>query len=135
MTDEEVDEMMKAAEANKEEDKKRKEEADLKNDAEQLCFQTESTLKDFGDKVSKDDKDEIEDLIKKVREELAKSPIDQDDLKDAKDKLQEKVVAISSKVYEATSKEEEKEAKKADKKDKKSKDNDNDIKDADYKEE
>ncbi len=131
LTDEEVDEMMKEAEANKEEDKKRKETADLKNDAEQLCFQTENSMKDFGDKVSKDDKNEIDDLIKKVREELAKDPVDEDDLKKAKDALQEKAVAVAGKAYEAASKEESKEETKSDKKDKKSKD-DNDIKDADY---
>ena len=133
LTDEEVDEMMKQAEANKEEDKKRKEEADLKNDAEQLCFQTENSIKDFGDKVSKDDKNEIDDLIKKVREELAKSPVDADELKKAKDALQEKAVAVAGKAYEAASKEETKEDNKDDSK-KDSKDKDSDVKDADYSE-
>ncbi len=133
LTDEEVDEMMKQAEANKEEDKKRKEEADLKNDAEQLCFQTENSMKDFGDKVSKDDKNEIDDLIKKVREELAKSPVDADELKKAKDALQEKAVAVAGKAYEAASKEETKEDNKDDSK-KDSKDKDSDVKDADYSE-
>ena len=129
LTDEEVDEMMKQAEANKEEDKKRKEEADLKNDAEQLCFQTENSMKDFGDKVSKDDKNEIDDLIKKVREELAKSPVDADELKKAKDALQEKAVAVAGKAYEAASKEDNKDDSKKD-----SKDKDSDVKDADYSE-
>ena len=46
LTDEEIDKMVKEAEANKEEDNKRKEEAELRNDAEQLVFQTEKSLKD-----------------------------------------------------------------------------------------
>jgi molecular chaperone DnaK len=64
LTDEEVDRMVKEAEENKEKDNKRKEEADLRNDAEQLVFQTEKSLKDLGDKVDKKEKEECEDLIK-----------------------------------------------------------------------
>ncbi len=56
LSDEEVSRMVKKAEANKEEDKKRKEEADLKNDAESLVNQTEKSLKDLGDKVSDKEK-------------------------------------------------------------------------------
>ena len=128
LTDEEVEEMMKEAEANKEADNKRKEEADLKNEAEQLCFQTESSLKEFGDKVSEDEKKEAEDLIKNVRDELNKSDLDKDALTKAKDKLQEKIVAISSKVYEQASKEQENNTTEEN-----SNDNSN-VKDADFEE-
>ena len=65
LSDEEIEKMRKEAEENKEADKKRKEEADLKNEAEQLVFQTEKSLKDLGDKVDKKEKEEAEDLIKK----------------------------------------------------------------------
>ena len=128
LTDEEVEKMMKEAEANKEADNKRKEEADLKNEAEQLCFQTESSLKEFGDKVSEDEKKEAEDLIKDVRDELNKSDLDKDALTKAKDKLQEKIVAISSKVYEQASKEQENNTTEEN-----SNDNSN-VKDADFEE-
>jgi Molecular chaperone len=57
LTDEEIDKMMKEAEANKEADNKRKEEAEIKNDAEQMIFASEKTLKDFGDKVKDDEKE------------------------------------------------------------------------------
>ena len=77
LTDEEIDKMVKEAEANKEEDNKRKEEAELRNDAEQLVFQTEKSLKDLGDKVDKKEKEEAEDLIKEVREALDKNDIDE----------------------------------------------------------
>ena len=95
--------MRKEAEENKEADKKRKEEADLKNEAEQLVFQTEKSLKDLGDKVDKKEKEEAEDLIKDLREALSKN--DLDDIKAKKDKLQEKAMALATKVYENVQKE------------------------------
>ena len=103
LSDEEIERMRKEAEENKEADKKRKEEADLKNEAEQLVFQTEKSLKDLGDKVDKKEKEEAEDLIKDLREALSKN--DLDDIKAKKDKLQEKAMALATKVYENVQKE------------------------------
>ena len=121
--------MMKEAEANKEKDKKRKEEADLRNDAEQLCFQTEDSMKDFKDKVDSKEKEEIEELIKEVREELTKDELNIEELTKKKDKLQEKAIEIASKVYQQASPEENatSEENSEDKKDE-------NIKDADYEE-
>ncbi len=129
LSDEEVEEMMKEAEANKEKDKKRKEEADLRNDAEQLCFQTEDSMKDFKDKVDSKEKEEIEELIKEVREELTKDELNIEELTKKKDKLQEKAIEIASKVYQQASPEENatSEENSEDKKDE-------NIKDADYEE-
>ena len=132
LSDEEIDRMMKEAEANKEEDKKRKEEADTKNEAEQLVFQTEKTLKDLGDKVTEDEKKEAEDLVKDLKDALDKN--DLDDIKSKKDKLQEKLMQLGAKMYEgvnpngdATASTEETTENKEDKKD-------NDVKDAEYEE-
>ena len=132
LTDEEIDKMVKEAEANKEEDNKRKEEAELRNDAEQLVFQTEKSLKDLGDKVDKKEKEEAEDLIKEVREALDKNDIDE--IKEKKEKLQEKAMALATKVYENIQKEQQaNNTEESDsKKDKKSKDDD--VKEADYEE-
>lgn len=132
LTDEEIDKMVKEAEANKEEDNKRKEEAELRNDAEQLVFQTEKSLKDLGDKVDKKEKEETEDLIKDVREALDKNDIDE--IKEKKEKLQEKAMALATKVYENIQKEQQaNNTEESDsKKDKKSKDDD--VKEADYEE-
>ena len=132
LTDEEIDKMVKEAEANKEEDNKRKEEAELRNDAEQLVFQTEKSLKDLGDKVDKKEKEEAEDLIKDVREALDKNDIDE--IKEKKEKLQEKAMALATKVYENIQKEQQaNNTEESDsKKDKKSKDDD--VKEADYEE-
>ena len=132
LTDEEIDKMVKEAEANKEEDNKRKEEAELRNDAEQLVFQTEKSLKDLGDKVDKKEKEEAEDLIKEVREALDKNDIDE--IKEKKEKLQEKAMALATKVYENIQKEQQaNNTEESDSKnDKKSKDDD--VKEADYEE-
>ena len=89
---------MKEAEANKEADNKRKEEAEIKNDAEQMVFAAEKTLKDFGDKVKDDEKEEIEKLVKKTKDALEGNDID--DIKSASEELSKKVMDLSSRVYQ-----------------------------------
>ena len=127
LTDEEVERMRKEAEEHKEEDEKRKEAADTKNEAEQLVFQTEKSLKDLGDKVDKKEKEEAEDLIKDLKEALEKD--DLDDIKEKKDKLQEKAMALATKVYQQAGQEKQTESNDED-------DNDNkdDVKEAEYEE-
>ena len=133
LSDEEVEEMMKEAEKNKEEDAKRKEVAEAKNEAEQLVFQTEKSLKDLGDKVEEKEEKEIKKLIEKVNKELAKDEIDLDDLKEAKDKLQEKAMELATRVYQQVQSESNEDEEKEDKKDKKKK-KDDDTEEADYEE-
>ena len=130
LSDEEIERMRKEAEENKEADKKRKEEADLKNEAEQLVFQTEKSLKDLGDKVDKKEKEEAEDLIKDLREALSKN--DLDDIKAKKDKLQEKAMALATKVYENVQKENQANANTDNSSD--TSDKKDDVKDADFEE-
>ena len=103
LTDDEIERMRKEAEEHAEEDKKRKEEADLVNEAEQLVFQTEKSIKDLGDKITDSEKSETEDMIKELKEALEKKDIE--DIKTKKDKLQEKAMALATKVYENIQKE------------------------------
>ena len=98
LSDDEIDRMMKEAEANKEADKKRKEEVDTKNEAEQLVFQTEKMIKDLGDKVTDSEKSEAESLVKELKDAIEKN--DLDDIKSKKDKLQEKLMQLGAKMYE-----------------------------------
>ena len=98
LSDEEIDRMMKEAEANKEEDEKRKAEADTRNEAEQLAFQTEKTIKDLGDKITDSEKEEAEKLIKDLRDALNGNDVDA--IKSKKDALQEKAMALGAKMYE-----------------------------------
>ena len=104
LSDEEIERMRKEAEEHAEEDKKRKEEADLINEAEQLAFQTEKSIKDLGDKVTDDEKHEAEELVKELREAIEKKDIEE--IKTKKDKLQEKAMALATKVYENINKQE-----------------------------
>ena len=103
LTDEEVEKMRKEAEENKEADEKRKEEAEIKNEAEQMVFQTEKAIKDLGDKADKKEIEEAEDLIKDLKEALEDGDIDK--IKEEKEKLQEKAMALATKVYEQAAKE------------------------------
>ena len=102
LTDEEIDRMMKEAEANKEADEKRKEEAEVRNEADSLIFQTEKAIKDLGDKVDSKDKEDAEDKMKELKEALEGSDIDE--IKKLKDELQEKTMALATKVYEEAAK-------------------------------
>ena len=102
LSDEEIDKMMKEAEANKEADEKRKEEAEVRNDADSMIFQTEKALKDLGDKVDSKDKEEAEDMISDLKKALEGDDIDE--IKELKEKLQEKAMALATKVYEEAAK-------------------------------
>ncbi len=134
LSDDEIDKMVKEAEENREADEKRKEEADARNEAEQMIFATEKAIKDLGDKVDSKDKEKAEEQIKDLKEALEKDDIE--DIKSKTEKLNESAMALATKVYEeaakasqAESAEEDKEEKKKDKKSKK-----DDVMDADYEE-
>ena len=131
LSDEEIEKMRKEAEENKEADEKRKEEAETKNEAEQLVFQTEKAIKDLGDKADKKDVEEAEDLIKEVKDALDKGDIDE--IKEKKEKLQEKAMALATKVYENAAKERQ-EAESNNKEETKEEDN-KDVEEADVEEE
>ena len=102
LTEEEIDKMMKEAEANKEADAKRKEEAEVKNETEQMIFTAEKAIKDLGDKVIESEKTEINELIDKAKKAMEENNIEE--IKSAKDKLAEKAMALSSRVYEEAAK-------------------------------
>ncbi len=129
LSDDEIDRMMKEAEANKEADKKKKEEADLRNDAEQMIFQSEKALKDLGDKVDSKEKEEVENIVKELKEALEKN--DMDKVKTIKENLQEKAMNLSAKVYEQAAKEQQENSSNETANDDSKKD---DVQDAEYEE-
>jgi len=98
LSDEEIERMVKEAEANAEADAKRKEEADLKNEADQLVFMTEKTLKDLEDKVSEEEKQEAETAKEELKAALEAN--DSDEIKAKRDALQEIVQKLTMKLYE-----------------------------------
>jgi len=72
----EIDRMMREAEAHADEDRKRKEEAEVRNNADTLVYQTEKLLKEQGEKATPEDKSSIEDALKSVKEALAGTDVD-----------------------------------------------------------
>ncbi|RKQ37834.1 molecular chaperone DnaK [Oceanobacillus halophilus] len=98
LSDEEVDRMVKEAEENAEEDKKRREEIDLRNEADQLVFTTDKTLKDLGDQVSDDEKQKAESAKEELKKALEGNDIEE--IRTKKDALQEQVQQLSVKLYE-----------------------------------
>jgi molecular chaperone DnaK len=98
LSKEEIDRMMKEAEANAEEDRKRKDSAELRNQADQLVYATEKTLKDLDGKVDQADIDKANAAKDKVSQALTNN--DEDALKSAVDELNEVVQQLSVKVYE-----------------------------------
>ena len=94
----EIDKMVKEAEAHSEEDKKLKERVQMRNEFDTLIFTTEKSLKDYGDKLSEKDKEEIEKAIKEAKEKLDIEDID--NLKKAKSEFEEKAQKLGEIVYQ-----------------------------------
>ncbi len=102
LSDEEVERMVKDAEANAETDKQRKEEVDLRNEADQLVFTTDKTLKDLEDKVSEEDKKNAEEAKEALKAAIEANNLDE--IRTKKDALQEIVQGLSMKLYEEAAK-------------------------------
>ncbi len=102
LTDEEIDKMMKEAEANKEADEKRKAEADARNEADQTIFACEKAVKDLGEKLTDTEKKETEDLIADLKKALEGTDVDA--IKDKTKALNDKAMALATKVYEEAAK-------------------------------
>ncbi|MGY4690363.1 molecular chaperone DnaK [Salibacterium sp. K-3] len=98
LSEEEIEQMVKDAEENAEEDRKRKEAVEVRNEADQLVFTTEKTLEDLGDNVDQSEKDKAEEAKNKVKEALEGDDIEA--IRSAKDELQEIVQQLSTKLYE-----------------------------------
>ena len=84
LSDEEVKKMKKDAEAHAEEDKKKREVVDLKNQADQLIYSTEKTLKEHGDKVSAGTRSKIENAVNNLKEAVKGDDADGDKKGDGK---------------------------------------------------
>ncbi len=130
LSDEEIDRMVKEAEANKEADEKKKALADAKNEADQMIFATEKSIKELGDKVDKKDKEEAEKLIKDLTDELKNDDVDK--IKEKTEKLSSKAMEFGAKVYEEANKKSQEAAEKEGKK--KNKKDDDEVVDAEYEE-
>ena len=97
LTDEDIEKAVKDAEAHAEEDKKRKEEIEVKNNAESLIYNSEKTLKDLGDKVSGEEKAKIETEIENTKKALESN--NTESIKEATEKLTEVFYEMSEQLY------------------------------------
>jgi molecular chaperone DnaK len=98
---EDIDRMIKDAEAHAAEDKKRREEAEIRNNLDSLIYQTEKLLKEQGDKVSEDDKKSIQSDLDSAKQAVAGDDIEK--IKDALDKLSKSSQEFGAKLYQAAS--------------------------------
>ena len=98
LSDAEIDKAVKEAEQFAEEDKKRKEAIEVKNNAEQIVYQTEKTLSELGDKVSAEEKSEIEAKIEEVKK--VKDGDDIEAIKKAMEDLTQAFYKVSEKLYQ-----------------------------------
>ena len=98
MSKEDIDRMVKEAEAHAAEDKKQKEAVDAKNQGEALAYQAEKTIKDLGDKADKAQAEKVEDAVRKLREALKGT--DTDAIKKATEELQKPLYEMSAAAYQ-----------------------------------
>ncbi len=100
LSDDEVDRMVKDAEAHAEEDKKHKDEIEVRNQVDSLCYGAEQTLKDLGDKVPADQKSEVETAIADAKKALEGQDVEA--IRAAGDKLTEASQKLAQIVYSTT---------------------------------
>jgi len=98
LSDNEVERMVKDAEANAAADKEKREKIDLKNQSETLVYQAEKQLAELGDKVSADDKAKVESFTKELKEAIEKD--DTDTMKSVLEQLQQALYAAGASVYQ-----------------------------------
>lgn len=99
MSKDDIDKAVKEAEAFAAEDKKRKEEVDTRNEADSMVYQIEKSMKDFGDKVTEEDKSKVEPKLEALKEALKGTDIEA--IKKAKEELQNAFYEVAGKVYQA----------------------------------
>jgi molecular chaperone DnaK len=128
LTEEEIQKMVKEAEANKEEDKKKREAIDARNQADSIIFSTEKSLKEHGDKITEEEKKAIETGIVDLKKSL-----EGEDTEEVKKKTQD-LIQVSMKLGEAVYKSQQKDSttKPEDEETKKENKNKEDVVDADF---
>ncbi len=129
LSEEEVDKMVDDAKKHEAEDKKKREEVDLRNQADQLIYQTEKNLEEFKDKLSDEDRKGLDDAVEKLKKSKEGSNVD--DIRSSLDELNKKWNDVASKMY-ASAKEQEPEETTEAPGQKKKETGDDEIEDADF---
>ena len=100
LSKDDVEKMVREASDHADEDRKRREDVETRNQAEQLSYQAEKALKDLGDKVSSEDKADVEGKVSALREALKSADIEP--VQKAATALAESLSKVSTKAYEAS---------------------------------
>ena len=100
MSKEDIDKAVKAAEQFAEEDKKRREEVETKNNAENLCYQAEKLVNESGDKLEEADKTEVNNKVAALKTTMQNGTVEE--IKSGMDELQKAIYAVSEKLYKAS---------------------------------
>ena len=100
MSKEDIDKAVKAAEQFAEEDKKRREEVETKNNAENLCYQAEKLVNESGDKLEEADKTEVNNKVAAMKTTMQNGTVEE--IKSGMDELQKAIYAVSEKLYKAS---------------------------------
>ena len=100
MSKEDIDKAVKAAEQFAEEDKKRREEVETKNNAENLCYQAEKLVNESGDKLEEADKTEVNNKVAALKTTIQNGTVEE--IKSGMDELQKAIYAVSEKLYKAS---------------------------------
>ena len=101
LSEQEIDRMVKDAEAHAAEDKKARDTIEAKNNAESVVYATEKALKDYGDKISSDEKAKIESAVQELKDALANANATAEELKSKTEKVQQASMELGQKVYES----------------------------------
>ncbi|MDA0781290.1 MAG: molecular chaperone DnaK [Rickettsiales bacterium] len=101
LSDEDVEKMVRDAEAHAEEDKKKKAVAEVRNNADSMVFATEKSLKEYGDKVSAGDKKAIEDALADLKSALDSEKIDVEDVKAKTETLTQAAMKLGEAMYQS----------------------------------
>ena len=102
LSEQDIDKMVKEAEAHAEDDKKVRESIEAKNNAEATVYSTEKALKDYGDKITPEERANIESALKDLKDTLANANASADEIKSKTEKLQSASMQLGQKVYEAS---------------------------------
>lgn len=121
LKDEEIEKMVEEAAKHAEEDKKKRERAEKRNNADSLCFNIEKLLEENGDKIEEDEKKDLKEGVDEVKKIIEKEDFNEEELEKKVDSLTKKMQDVSKKMYEKAASESKKESEKEEKGDDKKK--------------
>ena len=101
LSEQEIDKMVKDAEAHAAEDKKAREGIEVRNNAESVVYATEKALKDYGDKVSPSERSNIESAVQELKDALANASSTPEEIKSKTERVQQASMELGQKVYES----------------------------------